>query len=85
MNYISEAICHDHFSGSWHCVECDGPCKLIGVDLAYTALVRSLFEAEALHGQRVAYMAQLQLEGAGVDVSKMRERAQQWAKDFVNG
>lgn len=31
---------HDHFDGTAHCVQCQGPCRLTGDDLAVTRLVR---------------------------------------------
>jgi hypothetical protein len=35
---------HDHFDGSAHCVECEGPCKLAGDALELTRMVRFVLE-----------------------------------------
>jgi hypothetical protein len=43
-------VVHDHFDGSAHCVDCDGPCELSGDELHVTRLVRYVLEfAEAPH------------------------------------
>ena len=39
---------HDHFDGSFHCVECGGKCVLSGDDEAITQLIRNLLEFCAL-------------------------------------
>jgi hypothetical protein len=35
---------HDHFDGSAHCVECQGPCLLTGEDRTVTELARHIME-----------------------------------------
>jgi hypothetical protein len=67
---------HDHFDGSSHCIECKGECELTGADMAYTALVRALFEGEAWGNQQIPYAAIKQLERANVNTRRLRERAQ---------
>lgn len=43
-------IIHDHFGGTAHCIECEGPCVLSGDDRAASALVRYTLEfAEKVH------------------------------------
>lgn len=39
---------HDHFDGSAHCVECEGPCRLQGDDRLVTNLVRWVIEFSAV-------------------------------------
>jgi hypothetical protein len=71
---------HDHFDGSAHCVECQGFCQLTGADMAYTALVRALFDGEAWgealnSPQEIPYIAIRQLRSAGVDTARFLARA----------
>lgn len=73
--YEPMPIIHDHFDGSTNCVECGGDCQLFGCDLAYSNLLRAMFEAEAYHGQKIAYMAEWCMRGANVPIEKFRERA----------
>jgi len=40
-------IVHDHFEGSAHCIECDGPCLLKGEDRALTDFLRWTLEHHA--------------------------------------
>lgn len=72
--YGNKPVVHDHFDGSAHCVECGGHCTLTGSDMAYTALVRALFEVDAM-GYPLAYYAEAQLTRAGVNVLNFRQRA----------
>ncbi len=44
--YEDAATVHDHFDGSLLCVQCKGPCRLPAAEMAYTALVREIFESE---------------------------------------
>lgn len=44
---LRRLIIHDHFDGSAHCVECQGPCNLGPDDYAVTQLVRYVFECGA--------------------------------------
>ena len=76
-DYDFHPTVHDHFEGSFNCVECGGRCKLTGSDLAYTALTRAIFEGEAFSGgtQRLPYLAEQQMIRAGVPVGKFRQRA----------
>jgi hypothetical protein len=66
---------HDHFDGAADCIECQGICRLTGADMAYTALVRTLFEWEAYSGGRIPLVTIRQLQRAGVDVGRLRLRA----------
>lgn len=70
---------HDHFDGSAHCVECDGECRLTDCPLAYTALVRFLFQSAAMDGRTVAYGAVAQLKRIGVNTDRLMDRAIQAA------
>lgn len=76
-SYDAPAVCHDHFDGASHCVECGGRCRLTGTEMAYTALVRAIFFSEALSGAWSA--ASTQIGRSGVDVTRFRERAKQEA------
>ena len=84
--YEAPAVCHDHFDGSAHCVECGGPCKLTGTEMAYTALVRMLFEStEFAKAKWVPGLSQLR--DSGVPIEKFAERAAKCAEraGVVNG
>lgn len=48
---------HDHFDGSFHCVECAGPCKLNGNDLLLTQLVCDTMTLWAIRGEEPWGMA----------------------------
>lgn len=74
--YETKAVCHDHFDGSAHCVQCGGECRLTGNDMAYTALVRALCESE-VYGTDVAipYLAVNQLDRSLVPLEGFRRRA----------
>lgn len=69
--YDLQVDCHDHFEGSAHCIDCGGTCRLEGLALAYTALVRSLFES----CEHIPYRALAQLRTAGVRVDEFLKRA----------
>lgn len=60
---------HDHYEGSMFCRECGGPCHLTGPDLAYTELVRFIFEQGPPAG-----MVRCSLEAAGVDLEYHERR-----------
>jgi hypothetical protein len=72
--YDSKAVCHDHFAGSFHCVECGGECKLQGTEMAYTALVRAMFEFEHFTGMIIPQNITRQLQQSGVNVDALRRR-----------
>lgn len=74
-NYDEKAVCHDHFDGSAHCVECGGPCRLTGSEMAYTALVRSVFDCAAFCGQIPPHSMMQQLIRSGIDAKKLWNRA----------
>ncbi len=74
-NYTEKAVCHDHFDGSAHCVECKGPCRLIGTEMAYTALVRAVFDNAAFLGIAPPYSMTRQMEDSGVPVQNLWRRA----------
>lgn len=74
LPYDTYAVVHDHFEGSAHCVECGGDCKLTGTEMAYTALMRWLFDGEA-NGSIMSHNALGQIARSGVDIEKFRTRA----------
>ena len=41
---------HDHFKGSYHCIQCKGVCQLAGEDLRLTELVRAILETYFYRG-----------------------------------
>lgn len=72
-----KATIHDHFDGSARCRECRGPCKLTGADLWATALVRAIFEGQALSGKPAAYYVLRELERGGINVTAFTRRGKE--------
>ena len=68
---------HDNFDGSNWCVDCDGPCKLIGADKVLTNLVRRIFECHAHSGSRLCPCTEMALKDAGVDIARFKKRAEE--------
>lgn len=67
---------HDHFDGSFYCIECGGQCRLTGGNLAATMLVRSMFEAMAYRsGYWLSGSDEYALQQCGVDIEKFKQRA----------
>ena len=66
---------HDHFDGAANCVQCGGDCRLEGAELAFTALLRYLFDGEAYGSGFLPAMAIAHLRRIGVDVDAFRKRA----------
>jgi hypothetical protein len=76
---------HDHYDGSAHCVECGGPCRLVGSELALTRVVRAIFEQfdretlESIYYDPprpvFGFLRDMLIE-AGVDVRKHAARAE---------
>lgn len=74
-------IIHDHFDGSAHCVECQGPCKLTGAARIATELVRWQFAQIArqkarniVNGAFLDTMMVDTLQRAGVEIGRFMER-----------
>ena len=68
---------HDHFDGSAHCVECDGPCKLTGDSLHLTQVVRAYFEECAITRRKPWPWMAYYLKQTGLDINKHLRRAYQ--------
>jgi hypothetical protein len=62
---------HDHFEGSAHCVECEGPCALTGVERALTEMVRWRLERQPW----LTLMEVESLKNVGADPAKLVARA----------
>ena len=73
---------HDHFDGSGHCVECEGPCRLARSDLLLSQLIRYTMEQHVVQGT----MPNMLVEATYKDALEHRLedwwiRARQTAKD----
>ena len=67
---------HDHFDGSSHCVECNGPCRLKDESLMLTRLVRYVFDLQASEGNKKPNgFLLVPFEYAGVDWRPFWKRA----------
>lgn len=67
-------VIHDHFDGSAHCRDCDGPCRLEGADLTVTHLVRSIFESAGAGHYHLSLMVRYALSDLGVPVDHFFRR-----------
>lgn len=79
---MSVAI-HDHFDGSAYCVECGGRCTLTGAELLLTQIVRYWIESSVYSHNFLPYMATAALKEAGVDLDKMKHRAEASTNNFL--
>jgi len=67
---------HDHFHGSAHCVECGGPCNLIGEDRGVTEFVRFTLERLVFNGwKKLPDFEREALLKMGVDADALWKRA----------
>lgn len=71
---------HDHFDGTAHCRDCEGPCRLAAgsPELMATALARVMCERAAFNGESgLTYSEAMTLDRFGVDPDAMFARAQE--------
>lgn len=72
------AVIHDHFDGSAHCIECGGDCRLTGGDALATQLIRGLFEAATVSGNRFwVSRFDFTLKDADFDMDRFYRRAEE--------
>lgn len=46
------SLIHNHFEGSFHCVECGGQCRLVGIPFELSEFVRNVCEFFACRGDQ---------------------------------
>lgn len=85
LGYGSWGVAHDHFDGYAYCRECGGKCRLRGTAMAYSALVRKLFEHEAATGMPLPSLIAEQLASSGIDLVRFRSRAKEGSRSIKHG
>src|SRR5690606_11582489 len=66
---------HDHFDGSAHCVQCNGPCTLTGANLFATDIIRNIAEQWVRNVGFPDMSMTSYLERRGVNVDRLTQRA----------
>lgn len=74
---------HDHFDGDRNCVECNGPCRLTGDDLAVTRIVRYSLVQVAYFGKHPGVLLRNALLQAGIDCDRFISRAEETTAPFA--
>lgn len=75
MNCASEI--HDHFDGTEFCVQCNGRCKLDGLAMFASSMVRYAIYAAVQNNRSLPHMVKYSIREAGLDVDALMARCRE--------
>lgn len=76
IEFMRKPTVHDHFDGTNHCIECQGPCQLEGADYYLSQVILCVIESDSM-----SIALRGLLEDAGVQVEYFIARAR---GEFLN-